>query len=83
MKTISEKKLIELFKSGNFTICYWDNETPTLYEGKWDRNKEYARDEYETMNKAEINFPMYDMRGYLPDIVYLLVKALGGKSDSI
>ena len=80
---MNEKKLIELLKSGDFTIVYWDNVTPTLYKGKWKKDKEFDRDEYTTMNKAEVDFPMYDMHGYLPDIVYLLTKALGGNADSI
>lgn len=77
-----EKKLIELFKSGDFTIIYWDSQDPTIYRGKWDRSKEYERDEYEIMNKAEVETNFYDM-GYVPDIVALLAKALGGKTDSI
>lgn len=80
---MSKKKLLELFRSGDFTIIYWDKEEPTLYQGKWDINKESKRDEYETMNKSQIVYPMYNMRGYCPDIVALLGEALKGKTDSI
>jgi hypothetical protein len=80
---MKEKKLIELFKSGDFTIIYWDSGEPTIYQGKWSKEKEFKRDDYETLNKAQIEFPMYNMNGYCPDIVTLLTKALGGKSDSI
>lgn len=32
---MSEKEIIELLKSGNFTIIYWDNQSPSLYKGKY------------------------------------------------
>ena len=79
----TDTKLIKLFKSGDFTIVYWDSEEPTIYKGKWDIHKEFERDEYITMNKSLIDFPQYNMVGYIPDVVKLLVKALGGKVDSI
>ena len=82
-KKISEKELVALLKTGNFTIVYWDNENPTFYKGKWDKNKEYERDEYETMNKSELDIEQYNMQGYCPDVVKWLVMALKGKSDSI
>lgn len=80
---MNEKQLVELFKSGNFTIVYWDNEEPTIYKGRWNYHKEQEKDDYETMEKSRIDYPMYDMGGYCPDIVALLTKALGGKADSI
>lgn len=79
---MSNKKLIELFKTGDFTIIYWDNEEPTIYKGKWDFYKEFEKDHYEKMNKNKIELNDYS-EGYCPRIVELLVKALGGKSDSI
>jgi len=83
MAKISKKKLIELFRSGDFTIVYWDSGEPTIYRGKWNYNKEFERDDYETMNKAIVKYPMYYMGGYVPDIVALLAEALKGKTDSI
>jgi len=80
---MTKKKLIELLKSGDFTIMYWDREYPNIYKGRWNYYKEEKRDNYETMNKAQIEYPMYDMNGYCPNIVALLTEALGGKSDSI
>jgi hypothetical protein len=78
------KKILELLKSGNFTIVYWDNDSPTLYKGKWNINKEYEKDDYEEMNKNIVEeLDDYCEYGYCPGIVALLVKALGGKSDSI
>ena len=79
---MSDKKIIELFKSGDFTIIYWDNDEPTLYRGKWDKDKEFKKDDYKEMNKHVIDLQEYHS-SYLPVIVELLVKALGGKSDSI
>lgn len=79
---MKKEKIIELLKSGDFTIVYWDNGEPTLYSKKWDKEEEYERDEYETMNKfiVEINT---SEDGYCPGIVRLLTEALGGISDSI
>lgn len=79
----SEKDLVELFRSGNFTIVYWDRGEPTIYKGRWNYHKENEKDEYEKMEKSRIYYPMYDIDGYCPDIIHLLVKALGGKADSI
>lgn len=76
------KKIIELLQSGDFTIIYWDNEEPTLYKGKWDKDKEYDKDEYETMNKSEVEIPWAEI-GYAPNIVVLLTKAIKGNIDSI
>lgn len=83
MIQMKEKDLVSLFRTGNFTIIYWDNESPTFYKGKWDKDKEYEKDEYDTMNKSEIEINQYDGSGYLPDVVRWLVMALKGNSDSI
>jgi len=79
---MSDQQLIELFKSGNFTIVYWDNTVPSIYKGKWDINQESEKDDYEEMNKHEVDFNDWG-DGYCPKIVELLAEALGGKSDSI
>ena len=41
---MKHEDLIKLFKSGNFTIVYWDNESPSIYKGKWDINEEYEKE---------------------------------------
>lgn len=79
---MTQEKIIEMLKSGDFTIIYWDNEEPTLYQKRWDRHEEYERDEYATMNKFEVVFGATN-NGYVPTIVELLTEALGGKADSI
>lgn len=78
----SEEKIIEILKSGDFTIIYWDNGEATLYQKKWDKAEEFERDDYATMEKFRIFYSDWTS-GYCPAIVELLVKALGGKSDSI
>lgn len=76
---MKEKNIIELLKSGDFTIIYWDNETPSLYKGKYtvDNISE------DIIDNHEIKFNDYGLDGYCPTIVDLLVKALGGNSDSV
>jgi len=80
---MKEKDLVSLLRTGNFTIVYWDSGEPTFYKGKWDKDKEYEKDEYETMNKSQIEIAQYNMAGYLPDVVRWLTMALKGHSDSI
>lgn len=60
-----KEEIIDLLKSGNFTLIYWDNESPSLYKGHWDKDEEYDRDEYATMNTSEIKFEGYTS-GYTP-----------------
>lgn len=83
MKKYKEKDLVSLFRSGNFTIIYWDSAEPIFYKGHWDKDKEYEKDEYATMDKSRIEIDLYDMNGYLPDVVRLLVMSLKGQADSI
>ena len=82
-----EKELISVLKSGDFTVSYHDNQACIIYKGKykeasdcpnvWDENDE---------NELECNVNFWDMEesfdGYTPEVVYYLVKALGGKSNS-
>ena len=83
--TREEKKeeVIELFKSGDFTIVYWDSDDPTIYKGKWNYDEEDEKDECREMFESQIDVSMYNMNGYAPDVVAWLVEALGGKVDSI
>lgn len=76
------KKIDEVLESGDFTIIYWDRGVATLYDKKWNKEEEFERDEYETMNKF-IVFEMDTENGYCPNIVSLLAEQLGGKTDSI
>ncbi len=73
---MTKNKIIELLKSGNFTIAYHDSDCCYLYKGKM------TYDQLSEKNAKEINFDgMSD--GYIPIEVEYLVEALGGKVDSI
>ncbi len=72
---MTQKQVIELLKTGNFTIAYHDNGSPYLYKGHM--TYEELEEEGDTYD-----FPN-DFLGYCPEVVELLVKALGGKALSI
>ena len=78
---MTKSAITKLLRSGNFTIVYWDREEPTLYKCKFEKDKEYERDEYETMNKSIVELDCWN-NGYCPNIVALLAHALGGNADS-
>ena len=65
-------KIIQLLKSGDFTVAYHDNGVCSIYKGKH---------KYEDL--PDSIYEPDDTDGYAPEIVELLVKALGGKIDSI
>lgn len=79
---MTEIQLVELFKSGDFTIIYWDSGEPTVYKKKWDKDEEFNRDQYETLDKFKVEFEGWE-NGYCPYIVDILAVALGGTTDSI
>jgi hypothetical protein len=70
---IKHKKIIELFKTSDFTIAYHDSSHAYVYKGKHNY-EDLSGDEYFDFN--------YDSEGYIPLEVALLVKALGGKCVS-
>ncbi len=70
-----DTELIELFKSGDFTIAYHDNGHCCVYAGKWNYD--------DLPEKEEAEFDTNDTYGYLPKIVELLTKALGGETQTI
>ena len=74
---LTEKQLLELFRSGNFTIAYHDNQDCSVYEGRY---KDY--EDLPDIKGALHNDSGYT-DGYTPSIVYILVKALKGKTLSI
>ncbi len=72
---MKNKQIIELLKSGDFTIAYHDNAYCTLHKGKH---------EYEDCtDENEVAVFGGNGNGYLPEEVELLVKALGGKAHTI
>lgn len=76
---MNQKQIIKLLKSGKFTIWYWDNDAPHLYEGTLNL------EDFEGELGSEISPVEFDESddGYVPALVKLLVKALGGKVESI
>ena len=68
------KEIKELLQSGNFTIVYTDNEDCQLCKGFFD------------LDDIDEHVPVHDFAdksdGYTPDVVKLLVMALGGYVDS-
>lgn len=80
---MEKKDLYGLFRTGDFTIVYWDRNDPTIYKGKWNIQDEYEKDEYATMEKSRVDIHQHNMNGYAPDIVVWLAEALKGKVDSI
>lgn len=73
---MKDKEIIELMKTGEFTLAYHDNGSCSLYKGKFSFDDD--NDEVESLHEFDCDF-----EGYLPKEVALLVKSLGGKSESI
>lgn len=72
---MNKKQIIELLKSGDFTIAYHDNGVASLYKG---------RHKYENLPEDELDVgTLFEQEGYCPGEVALLVKALGGRTESI
>ena len=69
-----EHQIMELLKSGDFTIAYHDRGDCSLYKGKYD---------YKSLPKKSVAEFCGDHNGYCPEIVEILSKALGGATDSI
>jgi len=80
---MTEKELVSLLRTGNFTIVYWDHDEPTFYKGKWNIDKEYEKDERAEMEQSVIDIAQYNTTGYLPDVVRWLTMALKGNADTI
>lgn len=72
---MKKAQLIELLKSGNFTIRYDDNGAGDIVKGRWDTYEKSCK-------KAVLEFGGQG-DGYAPVEVELLVEALGGKVQSI
>lgn len=76
-----QQQILNLLKSGNFTILYHDNGMCCLYPGKIKYDE--ADDGLNNGVKAMAEFNHTNDIGYTPYIVAMLAKALGGKVDSI
>lgn len=70
-----EQEVIDVFKSGEFTIAYHDNGYACLYKGKY---------KYDDLpDEHDFEFHDYNSEGYLSDLVRLLAMALGGGATTI
>lgn len=76
----NQKKIIELLKSGNFSLYYHDSDNCTLHNGHISY-EETDLEEYPENKEVATLGDLTD--GYLPDIVILMAKALGGKVGSV
>jgi hypothetical protein len=72
---MTTNKVIEIMRTGDFTIAYHDNDGGCFYKGKY---------KYEDLpEEADYEFDLYGQSSYLPEAVELLTRALGGKSNSV
>jgi len=78
--TKEQKAVIELFKTGNFSVHYHDFCVCSVFKDRFDYDFVDA-ETGEDIPREEVYEPGDDV-GYLPEIVQLLVLALGGKSGS-
>lgn len=72
-KKPTEKEIVQLLKSGDFTIAYHDNGYACLYKGRM---------EYEDLPDKEY-YTFFGDGSYTPEEVKLLIRALGGSSQSV
>ena len=73
-RMLSQNEAIELLKSGNYTIAYHDNGSPSLYNGKH---------EYDSLPKKEVYIFEENFNGYIPEVVFCLSEALKGAVETI
>ncbi len=77
------KKIIELLKSGNFTVASHDYGQVSLYEGKFPAYSGEWVDEmpvFPKENKEVARFNLSDSWGYMQELVALMTEALGGRN---
>lgn len=73
-------ELIELLKTGNFTVASHDHGQVSIYKGKYTGyNSKEEMPEFPEDRKDEV-FDSNKTEGYMPEIVELLTEALGGSN---
>lgn len=77
---MTERSIIKLLRSGNFTLIGQDSDRIDLHKGHINYGE--IIDEDGDVNSEEVEYEDIEV-GYIPGIVVLLVKALGGNVDSI
>ncbi len=73
----NRKKLIEIIKSGNFTVYFNDNGCCDVYHGKFSQTK------IESEKFQEEPIFSSSLESYYTELEELLVEALGGKLHSV
>lgn len=74
---MSDKSVIKLLKTGNFTLIGQDSDNIEIYEGH------IRYDDIEKGDLSPVEYEDYGGEGYVSALTLLLAKALGGKTDSI
>lgn len=74
------KAIIALLKSGDFTIAGHDGGVFSLYKGRY---KNYDSIPEDTSEEVYIFEDWTNDNGYITEIIDVLVKALGGKTNTI
>ena len=77
----TEKEIVELLKTWDFTIIYDDNQSMQIYKGKHKISNKHWTDKFE----KDAMFRIEDYNScdwYIPTSVRLLSEALGWKVDS-
>ena len=75
MDALQRKEIIKLMKTGNFTICYYNHQEGGVWKGHLEPDElDIDAELIEFSNKGD--------ERYLPEIVDMLVEALGGECNS-
>ena len=77
---MTERSIIRLLRSGNFTVFGEDSDRLDLYKGHVKYNELVDEEGEYTAEGVDYGD---DGIGYVPGLTVLLIKALGGKVDSI
>lgn len=77
------KQIIDLLKSGNFTVASHNYGSVTIYEGKvkgyWEYDEETEMPQFDG-SKEIATYGLSDSDGYMQEIVSLLTEALNGSN---
>lgn len=79
LTTVTKKELLELLKSGNFTVASHDYGQVSIYKGKHNGYNSNG-EEPEFPAKEVKSFELGDAYGYMQDIVSIFAEALGGNN---
>lgn len=79
-----ERELINLLKSGNFSVHYHDNGSGSVYTNRFEYEAFTDPDTGKELHPGKEVFQFDgNTEGYLPEIIKYLVIALGGKCGTV